>query len=67
MSGAAGMPRGRARLIKLHQAGEHLLVRRRSAAQLSAALGWADESGFRRTSRRVTGMTPAEYVSRYRP
>jgi len=68
VSDIAGMPVGRyVRLVKLHQAGEHLLTGGRSVVQVSATLGFADESGFRRSFKTVTGMTPAEYVSRYRP
>lgn len=64
---AAGMPVGRfVRLVKLHQAGEHLLHGGRSAAQVSETLGFADESGFRRSFKAVTGMTPLDYVNRYR-
>lgn len=64
---AAGMPVGRyVRLVKLHQAGEHLLHGRRSAAQVSETLGFADESGFRRSFKAVTGLTPLDYVNRYR-
>jgi AraC-like DNA-binding protein len=55
------------RLIKLRKAAEHLLVDRRSAAQLSATPGFADESGFRRSFRTGIGMTPTGYVSRHRP
>lgn len=63
----AGMPVGRyVRLVKLHQAGEHLLHGGRTAAQVSETLGFADESGFRRSFKAVTGMTPVDYVSRYR-
>lgn len=63
----AGMPVGRyVRLVKLHQAGEHLLHGGRSAAQVSETLGFADESGFRRSFKAVTGMTPLDYVNRYR-
>lgn len=68
VSAAAGMPAGRyIRLVKLHQAGEHLLHGRRSVAQVSDALGFADESGMRRSFKALTGMTPLEYVNRYRP
>lgn len=64
---AAGMPVGRyVRLVKLHQAGEHLLHGGRSAAQVSETLGFADESGFRRSFKAVTGLTPLDYVNRYR-
>jgi transcriptional regulator GlxA family with amidase domain len=67
VSDIAGMPVGRyVRLVKLHQAGEHLLLSGRSAAQVSDTLGFADESGFRRSFKTSTGMTPAEYVHRYR-
>lgn len=63
----AGMPVGRfVRLVKLHQAGEHLLHSGRSAAQVSHTLGFADESGFRRSFKAATGLTPQEYVNRYR-
>lgn len=68
VSGSAGMPVGRyARLVKLHQAGEHLLHGGRSVAQVSAALGFADESSFRRSFKAATGLTPLEYLNRYRP
>lgn len=64
---AAGMPVGRfVRLVKLHQASEHLLHGGRNVAQVSETLGFADESGFRRSFKAVTGMTPLEYASRYR-
>jgi transcriptional regulator GlxA family with amidase domain len=64
---AAGMPVGRyVRLVKLHQAAEHMRHNGRSAAQVSDALGFADESGFRRSFKATTGMTPLQYVNRYR-
>ena len=64
---AAGMPVGRyVRLVKLHQAAEHMRHSGRSAAQVSAALGFADESGFRRSFKAVTGMTPLRYVDQHR-
>ena len=67
VSDIAGMPVGRyVRLVKLHQAGEHLLHGGRSAAQVSETLGFADESGFRRSFKAVTGLTPLAYVNRYR-
>lgn len=63
----AGMPVGQyARLIKLHQAGEHLSLGTGSVAQVCGALGFSSESGFRRSFKYVTGMTPAEYVALYR-
>lgn len=65
---AAGMPVGRyVRLVKLHQAGEHLLHSGRTAAQVSETLGYADETSFRRSFKAVTGLTPLDYVHRYRP
>jgi transcriptional regulator GlxA family with amidase domain len=67
VSDITGMPVGRfVRLVKLHQASEHLLQAGRSVSQVSDALGFSDESGFRRSFKTVTGMTPLEYVSRYR-
>jgi transcriptional regulator GlxA family with amidase domain len=67
VSDIAGMPVGRyVRLVKLYQAAEHLLHSGRSTAQVSDTLGFADESGFRRSFKAVTGMTPGEYVNRYR-
>jgi transcriptional regulator GlxA family with amidase domain len=67
VSGSAGLSVGRfVRLVKLHQAGEHLLHGGRSATQVSQTLGFTDESAFRRSFKAVTGMTPAEYVSRHR-
>lgn len=67
VTAAAGMPAGTyARLVKLHQAGEHLLLGERSVAQVSAALGFAEEAGFRRSFRTAVGMTPTEYRERYR-
>lgn len=67
VSDSAGMTVGRyVRLVKLYQAAEHLLHSRRSTAQVSDTLGFADEAGFRRSFKAVTGMTPAEYVQRYR-
>jgi len=53
------------RLIKLHQAGERLLHNRQSVAQVCSALGFADESSFRRMFKRMTGSTPAEYRQRF--
>lgn len=68
VSDIAGMSVGRyVRLVKLYQAAEHLLHGGRSTAQVSDSLGFADESGFRRSFKSVTGMTPVEYVNRYRP
>ena len=67
VTAAAGMPAGTfARLVKLHQAGEHLLVGQRSVAQVSTALGFAEEAGLRRSFKTAVGMTPAEYRERYR-
>lgn len=56
---------GYVRLIKLHQAGERLLHTQQSVAQVCSALGFTDESSFRRTFKRVTGSTPAEYRQRF--
>lgn len=64
--GSGGLAVGtHVRLIKLHQAGERLLHTRQSVAQVCSALGFADESSFRRMFRRVTGSTPAEYRQLY--
>lgn len=54
------------RLIKLNQAGERLILTSESVAQVSEALGFADESSFRRTFKQVTGMTPLVYRQRFR-
>lgn len=57
-----------ARLVKLRQAGEHLLLQPdASAASACEALGFADESSLRRAFKRETGLTPGEYRERYRP
>ncbi|WP_258371512.1 GlxA family transcriptional regulator [Pseudomonas alcaligenes] len=54
------------RLIKLNQAGERLILTSESVAQISEALGFGDESSFRRTFKRVTGMTPLAYRQSFR-
>ena len=54
------------RLIKLNQAGERLILTSESVAQISEALGFGDESSFRRTFKRVTGMTPLAYRQNFR-
>ncbi|MEO4047717.1 helix-turn-helix domain-containing protein [Pseudomonas sp. CAU 1711] len=54
------------RLIKLNQAGERLILTSESVALISEALGFADESSFRRTFKRVTGMTPLAYRQSFR-
>jgi len=54
------------RLIKLNQAGERLLHTRQSVGQISVALGFADESSFRRMFKQVTGRTPVDYRQAYR-
>ncbi|MCW7539454.1 helix-turn-helix domain-containing protein [Aquabacterium sp. A7-Y] len=53
------------RLIKLHQAGDRLLHTQQSVGQVGHALGFVDESSFRRAFKRVTGLTPGEFRSRY--
>lgn len=54
------------RLIKLNQAGERLILTSESVALISEALGFGDESSFRRTFKRVTGMTPLAYRQSFR-
>lgn len=54
------------RLIKLNQAAERLSLTSESVALISEALGFSDESSFRRTFKRVTGMTPLVYRQRFR-
>src|SRR3990167_6810647 len=54
------------RLIKLNQAGERLIVTSDSVSRISAALGYSDESSFRRTFKQVTGMTPATYRQQFK-
>jgi len=54
------------RLLKLRQAGERLLHAERAVGQISDALGFADESSFRRSFKRATGLTPAAFRARYR-
>ena len=54
------------RLIKLNQAGERLIVTSESIGRISDALGYSDESSFRRTFKQVTGMTPAAYRQQFK-
>lgn len=54
------------RLIKLNQAAERLLLTADSISRISAALGYGDESSFRRTFKHVTGLTPAAYRQQYK-
>lgn len=59
---ATGGPVGAlVRRIKLHQAAERLLHADQSVGQVSAALGFSDESSFRRSFKAVTGVTPTAY------
>ncbi|MES2818018.1 MAG: helix-turn-helix domain-containing protein [Pseudomonadota bacterium] len=53
-------------LIKLNQASERLILTREPVALISDALGFGDESSFRRTFKRVTGLTPVAYRQQYR-
>ncbi len=50
------------RLLKLRQAGERLLHGGQTVTQVSDALGFANESGFRRSFKRATGLTPGDFV-----
>lgn len=54
------------RLIKLNQAGERLIVTSDPISRISDALGYTDESSFRRTFKQVTGLTPAAYRQQFR-
>jgi transcriptional regulator GlxA family with amidase domain len=54
------------RLIKLNQAGERLTMTTDSISRISAALGYSDESSFRRTFKQVTGMTPVAYRQEFK-
>lgn len=53
------------RLIKLNQAGERLILTAEPIARISEALGYADESSFRRSFKQVTGYTPAAYRQQF--
>lgn len=50
-----------ARRIKLHQAGERLILSPASASSISMELGFSNDSSMRRMFKQVTGMTPLEY------
>ncbi|MGH8353133.1 MAG: helix-turn-helix domain-containing protein, partial [Pseudomonas sp.] len=54
------------RLIKLNQASERLILTSDSVALISDALGFGDESSFRRTFKRVTGLTPVAYRQQFK-
>jgi len=54
------------RLIKLNQAGERLILTSDPVAMISDALGFGDESSFRRTFKRVTGQTPVAYRQQFK-
>lgn len=54
------------RLIKLNQASERLILTADSISRISTALGYGDESSFRRTFKHVTGLTPAAYRQQYK-
>ncbi|MEJ2404623.1 MAG: helix-turn-helix domain-containing protein [Candidatus Thiodiazotropha sp.] len=53
--------------IKHNQASEQLVLTMRSAKQISADLGYADDTSFRRAFKRVTGYTPGEYRQKFKP
>jgi len=55
------------RLIKLNQAGERLILTGDSISRISDSLGFSDESSFRRTFKRVTGLTPVAYRQQFKP
>lgn len=54
------------RLIKFNQAAERLTMTTDSIGRISGALGYSDESSFRRTFKQVTGMTPATYRQQFK-
>lgn len=54
------------RLIKLNQAGERLILTSDSVSLISDSLGFGDESSFRRTFKRVTGLTPVAYRQQFK-
>lgn len=54
------------RLIKLNQASERLILTSDSVGLISDALGFGDESSFRRSFKRVTGQTPAAYRQQFK-
>lgn len=54
------------RLLKLNQAGERLLLTSDTVSQISTALGFSDESSFRRSFRQVAGMTPLSYRQKFK-
>lgn len=54
------------RLIKLNQAGERLILTGDSISRISDSLGFSDESSFRRSFKRVTGLTPVAYRQQFK-
>lgn len=63
VSSAAGHSVGEhVRLLKLRQAGERLLHSGQTVAQISDALGFSNESVFRRSFKQATGLTPGDFV-----
>ena len=49
--------------LRVRTACERLLEPRASLAEVSVAIGFADQSHFTRSFRRITGMTPAQFRS----
>ncbi|HEY0721012.1 MAG TPA: helix-turn-helix domain-containing protein, partial [Gammaproteobacteria bacterium] len=52
--------------LRVERAKELLEQTRHSVAQIAAAVGYDDETSFRRIFARHTGLSPAEYRKRFR-
>ncbi|MFZ5550097.1 MAG: GlxA family transcriptional regulator [Pseudomonadota bacterium] len=64
---AAGEPAGAfVRRVKFHQASERLLHTGQSVGEVCAALGFADETSFRRSFKALTGQTPQAFRAQHR-
>lgn len=64
---AAGEPAGAfVRRVKFHRASERLLHTGQSVGEVCAALGFADETSFRRSFKALTGQTPQAFRAQHR-
>ena len=54
-----------ARLIKLNQVSERLILTALPVTSISAELGFSSDSNLRRMFKELTGLTPAEYRQRF--
>ena len=52
--------------MKINQAAEQLVFTNQTINKISDDLGYTDDSNFRRTFKRLTGMTPKTYRDKYR-